>query len=152
MGLDNYIHDIWVKGSKPNLPVLVMIHGYLSGGVQFCKMMRHMRNYFEVHSICLLGMGSSGRPKHINFQGFDDTMDFFTSSIHDYITIKGFARDGKKFHLLGHSLGGMIAGHYALKYEEQIERLILMSPVGIMNPEVDDQFPKPRDSALADIG
>lgn len=29
----NYIHEVHVKGTKPNLPKIVLIHGYLSGSV-----------------------------------------------------------------------------------------------------------------------
>ena len=113
----NYIHEVYVQGLKPGLPKLVLIHGYMSGSVQFCKMMRYLRNYFEVYSICLLGMGSSGRPQNLGFCGFEDTMDFFTDSIYRWVQIRGLGQEGEKFHLLGHSLGGMISGHYALKYE-----------------------------------
>ena len=30
---ENFIHETHVKGTKENLPKLLMIHGYLSGGV-----------------------------------------------------------------------------------------------------------------------
>ena len=40
-------------------------------------------------------------------------------------------KDGEKFILLGHSMGGMFAGHYALKHPENVEKLVFMSSVGI---------------------
>lgn len=35
--------------------------------------------------------------------------------------------------LIGHSLGGYIVSAYALKYPERVDRLILLSPAGIVN-------------------
>lgn len=37
----------------------------------------------------------------------------------------------KNFILAGHSFGGYIVGHYALKYPHFIEKLLLISPIGI---------------------
>lgn len=39
-----------------------------------------------------------------------------------------------KMHLLGHSMGGIIATAYAEKYGEDIETLILASPAGVPRP------------------
>ena len=70
---ENYIHEVHVRGSKEGLPVLVMIHGYLAGGFQFGKMLRHLRDYFEIFMIDLPGMGCSGRPQGIHFTSFEQT-------------------------------------------------------------------------------
>lgn len=43
-----------------------------------------------------------------------------------------------KMVLVGHSLGGFLSACYALKYPERVERLILVSPVGI--PERPENF------------
>jgi cardiolipin-specific phospholipase len=41
--------------------------------------------------------------------------------------------------LIGHSFGGYISGHYALKYPDRIHKLLLMSPIGIrVAPEGED--------------
>ena len=39
--------------------------------------------------------------------------------------------DKQPYFLLGHSFGGFIAGHYAVKYPFNIKGLILMSPLGV---------------------
>ena len=39
------------------------------------------------------------------------------------------------FYLIGHSYGGFLAGHYAIKYRQHIKKVILMSPVGIRKPK-----------------
>ena len=86
--------------------------------MQFCKMMGYLRNYFEVYAIDLLGMGASGRPQDINFTSFENCLDFFTGAINKWTKINNLGQNNEKFYLLGHSLGGMIAGHYALKYPQ----------------------------------
>lgn len=82
-------------------------------------------------------------------------MEFFVEMIQKYIKISGLNQNGQKYYLLGHSLGGMITSHYALKYESEIEKLILMSPVGI--PEAPgmfkrDQFIYQRKQIMARYG
>lgn len=37
----------------------------------------------------------------------------------------------KNFILCGHSFGGYIAGNYALKYQKNIRKLIMLSPIGV---------------------
>lgn len=88
----------------------------------------------------LLGMGLSGRPKfpHIKVKGDPNTSeniksrvsqaeDFFLDSFED------FAKKEKidNFTMIGHSLGGYLSTAYALRRPERVNRLILISPVGI---------------------
>lgn len=44
----------------------------------------------------------------------------------------------EKIVLVGHSLGGFLSACYALKYPERVEKLILVSPVGL--PVKPDDF------------
>ena len=39
-------------------------------------------------------------------------------------------REFKDFILSGHSFGGYIAGCYALKYQQNLKKLLLLSPIG----------------------
>jgi len=34
------------------------------------------------------------------------------------------------FYLVGHSLGGFLVSHYTLRYPENVEKLLLVSPIG----------------------
>ena len=70
-----------MKGLTENLPKIVMIHGYMSGSLQFCKMMGYLRPYYEVISIDLPGMGASGRPAGVTFRDFEDTISYFEERI-----------------------------------------------------------------------
>jgi len=105
-----------------------MIHGFGGGGAIFVKMFPYLRHYFTIVCIDMLGMGSSGRPEYDSYT-FDSAVEFHLDSIRAWMDRKLV---DQKYYLLGHSLGGCIACHYALKYPKNIEKLILMSPVGIM--------------------
>ena len=73
----------------------------------------------------------SGRPDYEIKHNFDATMAYFTESIHAWVLQSNLGKEGEKYVLLGHSMGGMFAGHYALKYPENIEKLVFMSSIGI---------------------
>ena len=81
-GSQDYIHEIRVPGLQDDLPVLVMIHGYMRGGMQFYKMMPHLRKKYHVIAVDLLGMGASSRNDYGSFVGFESTIRFFVDSIH----------------------------------------------------------------------
>ena len=108
-----------------------MIHGFGGGGAVFYKMIKHLRDHFEVVTIDLLGQGMSGRPDYEIKHNFDATMAYFTESIHAWVLQSNLGKEGEKYVLLGHSMGGMFAGHYALKHPENIEKLVFMSSIGI---------------------
>jgi cardiolipin-specific phospholipase len=75
----------------------------------------------------MLGQGASGRPRYDAFS-HESAIDFHLDSINAWVDRKLL---DEKFYLLGHSLGSCIAGHFALRYPHKIEKLILMSPVGL---------------------
>ena len=53
--------------------------------------------------------------------------DFFIPELADFVENFSRALGLKKFHLLGHSLGGGIALHYALKFPQKITKLVLVN-------------------------
>lgn len=94
----------------------------------------------RIYLMDLLGMGLSGRPKFPNIKVKGDANlpeniksrvsqaeDFFIDSFED------FAKKEKldNFTMIGHSLGGYLSTAYALRKPERVNRLILISPVGI---------------------
>eukprot|EP01032_Pedospumella_encystans_P027304 gene27304-30864_t len=49
------------------------------------------------------------------------------------------------FTLAGHSLGGYLAGKYAVKYPDVVDNLVLISPVGIPEPPPSETHLLPKD-------
>ncbi|KAJ2338668.1 hypothetical protein GGF43_006827, partial [Coemansia sp. RSA 2618] len=121
---------------------LVMTHGYFTGLGFF------FRNYHElsqvpdwdVYSIDWLGMGRSSRPKYQSRRGESEDArvahaeSFFVESLEEWRQRLGIER----MTLCGHSFGGYMSALYALKYPERVEKLVLVSPIGI--PEAPPDF------------
>jgi len=74
----------------------------------------------------------SGRPDYEIKHDFETTVAFFVESIHAWVSHEP-ELISKKFTLLGHSMGGMFAGYYALAHPECVNQLIFMSSVGLTN-------------------
>ncbi|CAG8457384.1 4027_t:CDS:10 [Ambispora leptoticha] len=124
--------------SSKNLKHLVICHGFGAGLGFFYRNYHGLSQVpgWRIYSIDWLGMGRSSRPKfNIIADSLEESVEqaenFFVDSLEKWREIHKI----EKMTLLGHSLGGYLAAVYALKYPERVERLILVSPVGIpVNP------------------
>ncbi|KAF3917380.1 hypothetical protein ABW21_db0203553 [Orbilia brochopaga] len=113
---------------------LVILHGYGAGLGFFYKNFDALsrRSGWSLYALDLLGMGRSARP-HFKIHSHDrigkvrEAESFFVDSLEDWRKARGL----DKFTLMGHSLGGYLAVCYALKYPNRLEKLILVSPVGV---------------------
>lgn len=99
----------------------------------------------------LLGMGRSSRPPFkIGAKDkagkISEAENWFIDALEDWRKTKQIER----FTLMGHSLGGYMATAYALKYPGHLNKLILVSPVGV--PEdpyaVNEDLPEPMESSM----
>lgn len=81
---------------------------------------------FAFISIDLIGHGQSDKPTGIEAYGLETILTHLHSLIHKIL--ERFRRPCKSpYIVLGYSLGGRIALHYALKYQEEMSALILES-------------------------
>merc|ERR1712093_738749 len=81
---------------------------------------------YKVLAFDWLGCGGSARPK-FNAESTEDAENFFLESFESWRKEMGL----DQFILIGHSLGGYLSTVYALRYPERVNKLILVSPVGI---------------------
>ena len=86
-------------------------------------------------------MGGSSRPENFisDVQTPQSALNYFLHYLEQWRLAIGPL---KKFYLAGHSFGGFIAGHWALKChkEAKLKKLLLISPVGI-RPALPDEDP-----------
>ena len=94
---------------------LVLIHGFMGGSAQWDGQRTLFADPREAITVDLPGFGKHAHLPAIN--SIDGFADWVISDLH----AKGIAR----YHLLGHSMGGMIAQEIARKDSDRIGRLVL---------------------------
>ncbi len=103
---------------------LVFVHGYLGGSAQWAGQVEFFSNEFRVVTPGLPGFGH----KH-DIQAPESIHDF-AAAVLDELQQQGI----DQFHLVGHSMGGMIVQEMTTMAPDQIDRLVLYGtgPVGMM--------------------
>jgi len=97
-------------------PVLLLIHGFTGGKLDFHDQMSWFTDRFRVVAPDNRGHGETSNPG----EGYE--IDNMVADLHGFIE----ALNLSDVHLLGHSLGGMIAMRYAIAHPDELASLILM--------------------------
>jgi cardiolipin-specific phospholipase len=103
----------------------------------------------KVYALDLLGMGNSSRPPfRIRSRDPDEKIEeaeaFFIDAFEEWRKEKKI----EKMTLLGHSLGGYLSVNYCLKYPSHVDRLILVSPVGVPHNPYETQNDIEKDPSI----
>eukprot|EP00529_Nitzschia_sp_RCC80_P022675 CAMPEP_0113498148 /NCGR_PEP_ID=MMETSP0014_2-20120614/31002_1 /TAXON_ID=2857 /ORGANISM="Nitzschia sp." /LENGTH=486 /DNA_ID=CAMNT_0000392121 /DNA_START=116 /DNA_END=1576 /DNA_ORIENTATION=+ /assembly_acc=CAM_ASM_000159 len=145
------IHGVHVesKGSQPSASSsapLVLLHGYMNAGSYFYRNFGGLAKYYQnIYAIDMLGWGLSSRP---SFEEIDHTSNSTSSQIasatkeqqaittaEDFFveSLEAWRSHHKidKMVLCGHSFGGYMSVAYTERYPERVEKLVLLSPVGV---------------------
>jgi proline-specific peptidase len=104
---------------------VVLIHGIGGKKETWIAQIEALKNNFRVITFDLRGVGKSDRPN------IPYTMEMLADDVKrliEYLKIKSA-------HIIGRSLGGMIAQYFALHFPEKVDKLILMTT----NPRVPDE-------------
>ena len=137
------IHAIHLtSNNKSQSTPLVLQHGYMNGGVYFYRNLVGLTKLFQnIYSIDMLGWGLSSRPAFsLTDDSVETAQDFFVESLEAWRKEHNIER----MILAGHSMGGYLSVAYCEKYPERVERLVLLSPVGV--PEESEVIRKRRKS------
>jgi pimeloyl-ACP methyl ester carboxylesterase len=107
------MQDIFVNDSGKG-PPLVLVHGFLGSSDMWKPQINYFNKNYRVLAINLPGFGKSGKMKSC------DSIECMTKTILNSLRIKKI----KRYNLLGHSMGGMIAQEIAKLAGDQIIKLI----------------------------
>ena len=100
-------------------PTVVLIHGVGADGSSWDEVVPALTPHFTVIRLDLRGHGRSGPVEGAL------VLEDFAHDVLDVMTAAGVARA----HVVGFSLGGMIAQSLALDHAERVDRLVLLSAV-----------------------
>ena len=118
-------HQIaYSEGGKGD-PVVV-IHGFGASSDNWNRMAGRLTKKYRVIAPDLPGWGQSTR--------IDSTSYAYPQQVerlHQFLGALGL----KRFHLIGHSMGGFISSAYAAKYPEEVITLGLIAPHGVAEPQ-----------------
>ena len=128
-----YCHLIRTANPDPNKDNFFLIHGMFSSGMHFFSLIPYLIKRYNIFIPDTIGMGLSSRPQ-VEFTSAVQCEEYFLSTYHIIIENIFFGKKfniKKEYYLCGHSLGGLIASKYMLKYPKGIKKALLLSPIGI---------------------
>jgi pimeloyl-ACP methyl ester carboxylesterase len=115
--------EVTGPGALPVLPVqragagetVVLVHGFLGGSRQWAAELDHLRARFDVVAVDLAGYGAA------RALPAPTEMAAHARAVLATLTALGIDR----FHLLGHSMGGMVAQEIVAQAPQRVDRLVL---------------------------
>jgi len=110
------MQDTYISDEGKGFP-LVLVHGFLGSSIMWKPLIDFFKDYFRVITPDLPGYGKSNKTKSHN------TIQSIANLLLDCLGKKKI----DKFHLLGHSMGGMVVQEMAKKGEDKILKLICYS-------------------------
>ena len=100
---------------------IVFLHGAWEDSSQWVPLIERLSAEYHCLVPDLLGFGESERP------GVHYSIGLEVACLAEHLE----ALKLRRVYLVGHSLGGWIAMSYALKYQEQVEGVVLLAPEGV---------------------
>jgi len=110
------MQDIYIGDEGKGFP-LVLVHGFLGSSTMWKPQIDFFKDHFRVITPDLPGFGKSNKTKPHN------SIQSISNLILDSLEEKKI----NKFHLLGHSMGGMVVQEMAKKKGDKISKLICYS-------------------------
>ena len=110
-------------GDKDARKVIVLLHGKNFSGYYWERVAKDLlKRKYRVIIPDQIGFGKSSKPD--SYQYSFGQLALNTKSLLDNLNIK-------KFDLVGHSMGGMLATTFAVNYTKLVNKLILINPIGL---------------------
>lgn len=102
---------------------VVLLHGKNFSGAYWEKTAKNLlKKGYRVIMPDQIGFGKSSKP-----ESFPYTFQLLAELTQEIITKVGV----DSYHLVGHSMGGMLATRMALMYPEHVKKLLLINPIGL---------------------
>ena len=110
---------------------LVLVNGLAEQSESWYCNIEAWRRHFEVHTPQLLAYEGAELHRRIE-SGKPVDIDYLVQRLHEYLD--GFAQS-PPYHFVANSLGGKVAVEYAVRYPDQVAKLVLLCPSGLSEEE-----------------
>jgi len=118
-----------LQNNSPEMPTIVMLHGFSSDKIIWSRFARFFTNQFNVVIPDMAGHGDTS---------FDKSWDYSAPAQAERIAKLLEKLQLEKVHLVGNSMGGFISVHFGKMYPERTLSLMLIDPAGVMSPKASD--------------
>ena len=110
-------------------PTVVLLHGIAASRSSWNNLIPELEGKYRIVNLDLLGFGDSPKPQSADYSAADHVRSIRYSLLRLGIT-------GPVI-LIGHSMGALLAVHYAARYHRSVQRLILCSMPLLNDSETD---------------
>jgi len=124
--LDRFKYQAYVRR-----PPLVLINGLSEQSESWFRNHWFWRRHFDVHMPNILVYEGTAIHRRID-EGLPIDVDYLVEQLHLYL--ESFVQT-PPYHLVASSLGGKVAVEYAVRYPENIDRMVLLCPSGMGDEE-----------------
>lgn len=119
----------YIEGGRGD--VLLFLHGFGANKDNWVRLAKHLKNDYSVIALDLPGFGNSFKDINLKYD-----VESQVSRVNEFINKLGIS----KFHIVGNSMGGYIAGNYAVKYPDQVISLWLLNTLGVQSADDSEMF------------
>jgi pimeloyl-ACP methyl ester carboxylesterase len=105
---------------------VILVHGFGASSDNWNRMAGRLTKKYHVIAPDLPGWGQSTRMDSASY-AYPQQVE----RLHQFVGALGL----KRFHLIGHSMGGFISSAYAARYPEEVVTLALLAPHGVTEPQ-----------------
>ncbi|KAL6728946.1 hypothetical protein Aduo_000047 [Ancylostoma duodenale] len=109
----------YVQTGDDDKPLLLMLHGFPEFWYSWRFQLKHFANKYRCVALDQRGYNLSDKPSHTE----DYHIDFLIADVREVAEKLGY----KKFILMGHDWGAVVAWKFALVYPELLEKLIILN-------------------------
>jgi pimeloyl-ACP methyl ester carboxylesterase len=104
---------------------IIMVHGYAGNKDNWVYLAKYLTPNYRVIIPDLPGNGDSSKPQDVSYSHMSQV---------ERLNLFAKVLNLKKFHLVGNSMGGNIAGNYAADYPDMVKTLALLDASGANAP------------------
>jgi acylglycerol lipase len=122
-GLELY-RVAWLP-DKDTRAVIIAVHGL----AEHIGRYKNVVNYLVPRGYAIYGLDHRGHGKSQGIKGYVDRFDDYITDLKTFYDMVHTEQPDKKIFMLGHSLGGLIAVDYAIKYQTELAGLIVSAPL-----------------------